>query len=139
MAKTVQNIILDASVIVKWFLLEEDSDKALFYLDAFNEGSISIIIPHLLFYELGNVCLTKQLARDDVENIAQKLSALTVKVIDIASLTFSTIYHNAVTFKLSFYDASYVALMEQEHCQFITADKKLYNKIHKAFPQTKLL
>ena len=52
--------ILDTSVIVKWFVKEEDSPEALQYLQEFRQGGIAIIIPTLLFYELGNALITKK-------------------------------------------------------------------------------
>lgn len=41
-----------------WFLEETDSDKALTYLENFVKSHYVLIIPTLLFYELGNKFVT---------------------------------------------------------------------------------
>ncbi len=133
--------ILDASVIIKWFINEENSDKALLYLQSHKEALFSILIPNLLFYELGNIFLSKQIEIKEAEEAIQILQSQSFIVRDISTDAnlFTKTLKNARRFAVSFYDASYVTLMEQEECTFVTADKKLYEKIKSAFPQAKLL
>lgn len=46
--------VLDASVILKWFMEETDTDKANTIKDDHITGKISITIPDLTIYEVGN-------------------------------------------------------------------------------------
>ncbi len=47
-------IILDASVVVKWFLEEEYTDKALEIRERLRMGEEKVVVPDLLLYELAN-------------------------------------------------------------------------------------
>lgn len=131
--------ILDASVIVKWFTKEEGSDKAIIYLKAFQENEITIIIPSLLFYELGNAFMRKKESKRAIADIGQKLQGLHLEIEDIGLRMFRKIHENAIDHSLTFYDATYITLMQQENCEFVTADRKLYEKVNKGFALTKLL
>ncbi|HEC40443.1 MAG TPA: PIN domain-containing protein, partial [bacterium] len=54
-------IVIDANVVVKWFIEENDSDKARFLRDKFIEGKIELIIPTLLYFEVLNALKFSQL------------------------------------------------------------------------------
>jgi len=47
-------IILDASVVVKWFSEEEYTEKALAIRERIRMGEERVIVPDLLLYELAN-------------------------------------------------------------------------------------
>ncbi|MEM2941687.1 MAG: type II toxin-antitoxin system VapC family toxin, partial [Thermoproteota archaeon] len=49
-----EDLVLDASVIVKWFSIEEDSDIAVEIRDKHVEGVLSIVSPDLALYEVVN-------------------------------------------------------------------------------------
>ena len=136
---TKNNIILDASVVIKWFAKEDDSDKAITYLEAFQNNEIGVIIPTLLFYELGNVLINKKVTIPMAEDIIYRLKNLHIDLIDAGFKSFQKIYQNAIEFSITFYDSAYVTLMKEENCKFITADKKLYQKIKSHFPLSQLL
>jgi predicted nucleic acid-binding protein len=46
--------ILDASVILKWFVNEEDSSHALNLREEFYAGKREIVVPDLLLFEIAN-------------------------------------------------------------------------------------
>ena len=52
-------IILDASVIVKWFSEEEHTEKALEIREKVRRGEERVIVPDLLLYELSNLIQSK--------------------------------------------------------------------------------
>jgi predicted nucleic acid-binding protein len=47
-----ETLVLDASVIVKWFCEEEYTDIALRLRDRFFVGELTIVVPELMFYEV---------------------------------------------------------------------------------------
>ena len=53
------NLVLDASVITKWFFEEEDTDQALKLLEKHKLETIQINVPVLLFFEFGNTVVKK--------------------------------------------------------------------------------
>lgn len=46
--------VLDASVIIKWFVVEKDSDKAEKILEQYKAAIIDIIVPDIMIYEVAN-------------------------------------------------------------------------------------
>ncbi|MBI2315043.1 type II toxin-antitoxin system VapC family toxin [Candidatus Daviesbacteria bacterium] len=68
--------ILDVSVIIKWFIKEEGSNQADLYLERLSREEIVIIIPQLLYYEVGNTLIFKKIQKDDSDEIAKKLYSL---------------------------------------------------------------
>lgn len=132
-------LVLDTSVVIKWFLPESLSKKALYYRRQHLDGKIRIISPHLLAFEVTNVLCTKSGVKEEA-----LLSAIEV-------FYFTQIYEYPFTkklatktaqfskkYKISVYDAVYVALAQSQNCQFITADEKLYHKV-KSLKSVKLL
>ncbi|MBI4059190.1 type II toxin-antitoxin system VapC family toxin [Candidatus Microgenomates bacterium] len=133
------NKILDTSVIAKWFCEEEGSDRAQKYLDEFGQGKYGITVPTLLFYEIGNMLLNKKIETIRVSEIMSRLQNVSFNIVDIGYEAFRKIFQNAQELSITFYDAAYVTLMQKEDAEFITADRKLYEKLHRKFSAVTLL
>lgn len=138
MAKIIDKV-LDASVIIKWFIEEEGSDRADKYLQAYKNRQFSILVPTLLFYELGNILLAKKATAKQAGQIMQDLHALNLTKTDIGYESFRKVFQNADELQITYYDASYLTLMQKESCEFVTADRKLYEKVRKIFTLVKFL
>ena len=124
-------IVLDASVVAKWFIEEEDTEKAIEIRDKFVRGEIEVLVPSLLIYEIGNVFL-KHPAKNskDVENDFKALFDIGMEIVEINKPEIKDIHKNARHFGITFYDAVYVTLALKEGCKLITADKKLKRKVN---------
>ena len=124
-------IVLDASVVVKWFIEEENTEKAIVIRDKFVRGEIEVLVPSLLIYEIGNVFL-KHPAKNsrDVENDFKALFDIGMEIVEINKPEIKDIHKNAKHFGITFYDAVYVTLALKEGCKLITADKKLKRKVN---------
>jgi predicted nucleic acid-binding protein len=131
--------VFDASVVIKWFFNEEGSDSAITYLQDYGKKRFPIIVPTLLYYELGNILLAKKATKDQVDKIMASLLGLNLTNVDIGHDAFKKVFENAQDLKVTYYDASYVTLMQKYDCELITADKKLYEKIKNKFSQVRLL
>ena len=129
-------LILDSSVIAKWFFPEENNSIALAIKDKFLSNSVSIVIPLLLFYEINNILKTSaQSFRIDAKEALEVYKAflkLNFIVYSSEILMVKTL-ENALKFNISSYDASYVALAEYLQIYFLTADQKLLNKVSSKF------
>lgn len=132
-------IILDASVVLKWFVDEKGSEEARTYLQEFTEGKSQILFPTLIFYELGNACLQNSIPIDDIGKIIELLQKFAFEIENVGFAAFRKIYQNASTYDLTFYDASYITLMQKYDSELVTADKKLFNKLKNVFTQITLL
>ena len=136
-----QVVVLDTSVIVKWFFPEEDSEIATNILKAYNAGSIEIFAPVAAAYELTNVLWLKRkigLTRQQAQDI----------LADFYTFELSLVYHVGMLHRalvlafqldIAVYDAVFVALAKALNCDFITADKVLWHKVKNKEPRVKLL
>jgi predicted nucleic acid-binding protein len=129
-------LILDSSVIAKWFIPETDNEKALLLKEKFTDNTISIAIPILLFYEINNILkTTTQSLRIDINEAIETYKAfLKLNFVAYSSefLMISAI-ELALKFNISSYDASYIALAEYLQVIFLTADRKLLKKVSSKF------
>lgn len=131
--------VFDASVIIKWFTNEEGSDRAHIHLKEYEDKKFSILVPTLLYYELGNILLTKKATKHQVSKIMEYLQALHLVDVNIGHDAFRKVFENASDLKITYYDASYITLMQKYDCEFVTADKKLYEKVKKRLSKLTLL
>src|SRR3989344_4175378 len=131
--------VIDNSVVFKWFAEETDSDRAKKYLEDFVAGKDKILIPTLLFYEFGQACRNGALPSQAISRIMDLMQKLPFQIEDVRFTSFRKIYQIASEYDLSFYDASYVTLMQKHDCELVTADKKLYNKLKTKLKRTTLL
>jgi predicted nucleic acid-binding protein len=124
-----ETLVLDASVIVKWYSEEEDSDKALEIRDHFFKGKMKVLVPDLLFYEVANALRYNQvLSEDEITSAIEDLYEIGFeRMIMDKSLLIKTV-SLAMKSDISVYDASYVSLAEQTECKYITADLKVTEK-----------
>ena len=119
------NVVLDSSVITKWYFDEEQNEQAQHLRDLHKQNSLLINAPLLLLSELGNIFVNKKVTEINFfkESITTLLD-LNVKLVETGNL-LDEIFEISLKFKLSFYDATYVALAKSLKCNFVTADKKL--------------
>jgi len=132
-------IILDTSVVLKWFVNEIGSETARGYLEDFIDGKHQFLFPALLFYELGNACKKNSIPVSEIGKIMELMLKFSLEVEDIGLKEFRKIYQNASDYNLSFYDATFVTLMQKHNCKLVTADKKLFSKLKDNFSLIKLL
>ena len=121
--------VLDTSVVYKWYVEEEDTAKAIFLRDDFANRGIDTVIPDLLFHELANVLrYNPRMERKEVEDIIENLSELGLEVVMTAPTLTKEALKIAYDYQITVYDALYVALAQNLKFEFITADRKLYEK-----------
>jgi predicted nucleic acid-binding protein len=135
----VERVVLDASVVLKWFHAEEGSASAIGLQDAVNEGRLASIVPDLLFYEVANALVRGVNKRvDEVTAATHLLHDMAWEVVAPSR----TLIDDAVAMAahrpgLTVYDAVYVALALQRNAELITADVKLHRLV--GTPVTRLL
>lgn len=122
-------VVVDTSVAVKWFLDEEDSDKALNLLNKIKDRSVLAVFPSIIFLELENAVYFSglptgeklQTAIFDLFNLKQEIITPDIFLLNkMASLM--------VEFDLAAYDALFLALAESRQIPLITADKKHHQR-----------
>jgi predicted nucleic acid-binding protein len=121
-------LVLDASVVIKWFIPEDDRAAAL----ALQSSGAGFAAPDLLFIESANI-LWKLVKRGEIERdraaaIIDEIAAAPWIVHATRSLARDAI-DLALASGISAYDASYVALAVRLDTICITADRRLVQKV----------
>jgi predicted nucleic acid-binding protein len=127
--------VVDVNVAIKWHVAEDLVAEARSLLS--NEDNV-LIAPYFLVVEAHNVYATKVRSGDidpiDVQNNLAAVQTLLELIPDEA--LFGAAFTLATTHERSFYDSLYVALALREACQLVTADKRLFNSLKGAYPET---
>ena len=134
--------IIDASVVIKWFIEEEDSIKAILLKNEHIQGKTILIAPDLLIYEVANVLMiSKIFTPSEIKKCLQDLYELEIDLITPSIDIILTATELAIDKGISIYDASYIALAKELDAKFITADEKLataLNEPHYLTPLSQL-
>jgi predicted nucleic acid-binding protein len=125
-----REIVIDASVVVKWFIEESDSDKALILRDRFIGGKVELYVPTLLYFEVLNALKYSQLFKpSELEDAGESLENYGFKVITIKNEIRKHMINVAVNYDLSIYDASYLGVSIGLEKIFCTADERIIKKL----------
>ena len=123
--------IIDASVVIKWFIEEKDSAKALLLKDKHIQGKTILIAPDLLVYEVSNVLVFSKVFRPaEITKCLQDLYELEIDLISPSIDIILSATELAISKQVSVYDACYLALAKELDIKLITADEKLYTSVH---------
>ena len=123
-------LVLDASVILKWYKEEEDSDKALEIRDKFIRGEIQISVPDLVLYEMANALrYSQQCTADDIARVIDNFSKFKIDIVVPTTNLIKKAGDMAMEYDITVYDGVYLALAEDLAFSLVTADLKFYRKI----------
>ncbi len=129
-----ERIVVDASVIVKFFLDENYSENAYILRDFFIRGSIEIIEPSLLEYEvLSALFNSNRLKKIDLSAAVNAFYEYGFTFVETSYELASNIIEIAEKYKITTYDAVYVALAMNTNSKLYTADEKLVNSLKLPF------
>jgi predicted nucleic acid-binding protein len=122
--------VLDASVVLKWFVQEEDNIKADLIRQKHIEGADQIVVPDLLLYEVANALrFHPDFSSREIKQAIDTLFDIELEIITPTSSLLSKAIDIAKGQNVSCYDAAYLALAEELHSIFITADQKFVGRL----------
>ena len=131
------SLVIDSSVVVKWFLPEPIATEARVIRAAAQAGTLSLLAPDLIYAELGNIVWKRHtmqgLPADDARRIVDAVRTLPLATTSAADL-LDDAYRLAVAHRRTVYDALYLALGLREGCSFVTADERLVNGVATVLP-----
>ena len=122
-------IIVDASVVLKWQLDDEQAvPQAVALRDDFLlHGRVSLAAPFLLVFELTNGILTAtrqgRLSRDQAE---EGLTLLLAAGIRFLAVDAARVLSLSIRWKLSAYDGAYLSLADKLNSEVWTGDRAFY-------------
>ena len=120
-----QKKVIDASVIVKWFLNEENSEKALKIREDHILEKTILIIPELTFIEILNALRYKGTNVQRLLDVNKSLWEMQFKVEKINSFILDKAIENSIKYNITIYDSLYVTIAQIHGTSLITADKEL--------------
>jgi len=133
-------LVIDSSVAAKWFPPMDSEPLAVqaqVILDDWKSGAVEIVVPDILWAELGNIlwkCVQRQRCT------ASEATLVLRAMLDTGLPTISTDklveagLHIATAYDRPVYDCLYIALAQQVEAEFITADEKLANALAGRLP-----
>ena len=136
-------VVVDASIAVKWVTDEEDSDVADALLREWAWGDVHMVAATPLIGEAANALHQKiiraELTEDQAVAAMERFLDLDIEILDAPEL-----YPRAlrITRQLGYgavYDAIYLALAERLACTYWTADGRFYRRARPAGHDIRLL
>lgn len=125
-------VVMDASVCIKWFSgsKEDNVENAVKLRSDFLYKRIYIIAPDLILYEVANaLSYNPKFSERHVINAISSLNSMQIKTIKPIPQVMEIAANIRYKKNISIYDSVYMALSRFINAQFITADKKLYEKV----------
>lgn len=128
----IKQYVADASVMLKWVVgdeREEDQEKALKFLQEWVSGRTEVSAPDLWQYEVGNF-----LGREVPEEAAEKMDLLRnlhIRHVDLSETVYRQCFIWMREDKITFYDATYLAVAHEIGADLVTADAKFVKKMKK--------
>jgi predicted nucleic acid-binding protein len=128
-----RELVLDASVVLKWYLPDEECGREAFnILEQHVAGNVALFAPAILPFEVLNALLVAERMARIAEEVTEKaFHAFLELEIDFQDSTdnYQDILFVARSFQRSVYDASYLSLAVKKDIDFVTGDKRLYNSV----------
>ena len=119
-----REIVLDSSVVIKWFSKESKSAEAIKFMDLYVEGSLELIASEILFCEVGNALRYKpDYSAEKLKRALAQLFNLRMKVEPLTDDLMMRTGEIAYDGKITLYDALPIAIAEQRKTVCITADE----------------
>lgn len=133
-------VVVDSSVVIKWFLPEDDSTIAETIEAQLEKGEVILLAPELLLAEVANILWKKrsQLSEEEATRIIDSVISTGIWIVGIEPL-IGEAYRIARQFNRTVYDSMYIALARERDCDFVTADERLFNAVSSHEPRVKLL
>ena len=124
-------IVVDASVIVKWFRSQNEPHvvQAALLREKYEAGTIAVVVPSLLFLELLNIAGRRwKLKAPPLVEFARDLGALRFEIRDPELTSVAEWTARGLTA----YDAAYVAIAASDRLKLVTDDEFVVQHAGKA-------
>ena len=120
-----QKKVIDASVVVKWFLNEEGSITARSLKNELVDGNIMFLAPELLLLEVINTLRYKRKDKKELIHISKVILNTGIKIVRLDKESLFKAIENSLKYDITIYDALYVTIAQLHGTFLITADKEL--------------
>lgn len=123
-------LLLDASIILKWFVDEIDSPRVRELVLMFRKRRILLGTTRFSFYEIANALrYTKKFSSDEIRGYLKDLSDMGFYIFEYELNALQEAVVISIESDITVYDAYYVAQAELAGFRFVTADTKLVDRL----------
>ena len=123
-------VVPDASVVVKWFIEDEYTDKADELRRDYVDQLIDIAVPELIYYEVLNALrYSGVFGEDELTTIGEVLQGFQFLELPLKGEFLRETIRRALKHGITIYDACYIAVASIEKGTLYTADEKLLEKL----------
>lgn len=126
------NFVLDTSVVIQWFHHAKENHvlEAKKLWKDFDQGKINIILPDILPLELFNVFIkAKASSAERSYFVIARLYQTSINFVEVSLPVLKITGNLMEQYRLTSYDAYFLALAKYEGCQLISDDQKAHGKI----------
>jgi predicted nucleic acid-binding protein len=128
------NLVVDASVLIKFYVPEILSDRAEQLLSQVEQDHTMLLVPDLIYSEVGNILWKKhrlrELTRSEIVEITDAIVSLPITV-ESTKLLLRLAVDISMTYGITVYDAIYVSTAMVHETKIVTADRKLVEAMTK--------
>ena len=124
-----RDALLDTSVAVKWFVTEEDSERAADLQQAHLRDDLQLHAPDILLMESANALRYAGLSEERILQDLETFSALGVEIIPFSIDVLNSAVNLSLEHDLAVYDAYFLALAQTMEIPLITADRKMLARL----------
>lgn len=124
-----EEVVLDTSVIAKWFLQEKNSSQANKYLQQYRKRELDIYTPQIVIPELGNALyFGGDFNNQKLKESIQAFFSLHLAVVPISQDLVKKATDLVTQFEITYYDSLFISLAKIMDVFLITADQKHHRK-----------
>ena len=121
-------LVVDASVVVKWYIPEQHHERARALRDAYLDGKFDLVAPALMPFEAVNAL--KYSGHYEGERLEEASKSLPEYGIDLVPFNKTgPIAEIANNLDITIYDAAYIALAQKLDTKAYTADGNLLDNL----------
>ncbi len=125
-----EKIVVDASVAVKWYNLEQHTERALRLRRDYGTRKVDLLAPYLVNYEVANsLRYNPDFGLDDLRSALDDLLSMQMDLVLLDEALVRMASELSFKHGVTFYDAVYLALAETADILLYTADDKLIEKV----------
>ena len=122
--------LLDTSVAVKWFILEEDSEKAANLRQEHGRAELLLHVPDILLMELANALRYSPLvSAGEIPQALRLFSDMEIITVPFELDVLISCVTLSIEHDLAVYDAYFLALAQAIEMPLITADWKMLSRL----------
>lgn len=127
-----ENLVVDSSVVIKWLHRQDESfvGQADRLLQRALSGEVSLMVPELVKYEVGNVmAVAKRLTHSQLAEALDLFYCLPLFFFSETLTLSKRSGQIAQSLKITYYDATFLALAERERAGLVTANPNHQRKV----------